>query len=68
MVQKLRALAIIPEYPGSIPSTYMAVTVCGSNSRESNTPHTDIYVSKTLMKVKIKINKLCLKTQCPSIS
>jgi hypothetical protein len=37
MAQWLKALASIPEYPGSIPSTHMEAHNCKSSSRRSNT-------------------------------
>ena len=59
MAQWLRAVAALPEDPGSIPRTHTAAH--NSSSRGSVNPHIDIYVGKTPNAHKIKISKSFLK-------
>ena len=52
--QLLKALAVLPEVPGSIPSTHKAAHNCNSNSRGSDIS-TDIHGNKT--SINRKLNK-----------
>ena len=54
MAHQLRALAALPEDPGSAPSTYMAAHNCYSSSRGYGTlTQTYIHAGKTPMHIKV---------------
>lgn len=59
MAQWLRALAILPEQPELIPSTYMAAENCNSSSRGPDTllafmdmRYTGTHAGKTLLQIR----------------
>ena len=51
MAQQLRVLAALPEDPGKIPSTHMAVHNCLIQVLGDMTSHTDIHAGKTPMHI-----------------
>lgn len=57
MAQYLRALAALPEDPGSVPSTHMAAHAVGNPSSETSNTLTQTYTQTGTNAHKIKLNK-----------